>query len=335
MDASETTGRGKRIALRIIAAFAVAGLWALLSYWLVEWALPDSGVVSVSFAIIQPAAICAFIAYVGDPFARRPHSFYRLVPVMSTVGMIAISIIVIQEGAICIAMLSPLWMLFGWVGTEILWHVRGRGQVEDNPADTFLAPGLLALPLVIMPLESALPIPQDNYTVSRTIVIDAPAKEIWPLMGGMGMVADDEGLWNISQNVIGLPRPREARLEGTGIGAIRHARWQLGVNFREVVDQWQPGKAVGWRFDFAGSTGWEMTDRHLRPDGPYLHINNGGYDLRTLADGRQLLRLHTNYRATTHFNAYAALWGELFLGDVQNNVLSVIKQRAEAQEATR
>ncbi len=41
----------------------------------------------------------------------------------------------------------------------------------------------------------------------------------------------------------------------------------------------------------------------------------------------------THYEAQTHFNGYASLWGEVFLGDVQANVLEIIRQRAEAQPA--
>ncbi|MEL1251617.1 hypothetical protein [Aurantiacibacter gilvus] len=63
-----------------------------------------------------------------------------------------------------------------------------------------------------------------------------------------------------------------------------------------------------------------------------MRIETGGYELERLPDGRHLLRLHTTYAAQTHFNGYAALWGELFLGDIQANVLEVIRQRAEGQD---
>lgn len=89
-------------------------------------------------------------------------------------------------------------------------------------------------------------------------------------------------------------------------------------------------KRIGWRFDFAGSRGWDITDPHLRPDGPYMRIETGGYELERLPDGKHVLRLHTTYAAQTHFNGYASLWGELFLGDIQANVLEVIRQRVES-----
>ena len=317
---------------RIALALLVAAGWAILCYFLVDVVRPDEGFVTVSFVMIQPAAINAFIAIVGDPLRRRRLRFYLLVPLVSAAGMIVVSIFALQEGAVCVVMLSPLWVLFGMAGTGLAWKLRPRETELDHVGDTFQAHGLLVLPLLAMALESMLPVPVAHYTVTREVVIDAPAEDIWPMMQGMGSVAPDEGQWNVSQSVIGLPRPEGAWLESEGLGAIRNARWQRGVVFSEVVTDWQPDQRIGWQFDFAGSRGWDITDPHLRPDGPYMRIETGGYELERLPDGKHVLRLHTTYAAQTHFNGYASLWGELFLGDIQANVLEVIRQRAESQD---
>ncbi|WP_271078863.1 SRPBCC family protein [Aurantiacibacter sp. MUD61] len=325
-----TDTKPKAAGWQIAKACGIAALWAIGCFFFVEWARPDSGVVSVSFTIIQPAAICAFIAYVGDPLGTRSRRYYALVPLVSGAGMVLVSVFVLQEGAVCIAMLAPLWILFGMAGTLFTWMLRDQNG-EDNVADTFAAHGLLVLPMIALFVETTLTPPIAHYTVTDEVVIDAPAEEIWPLMQGMGHVDPDAGQWNISQSVIGIPRPRFAQLDGKGVGARRHARWDRGVYFDEVVDRWEPGRNIGWQFDFTQSDGWDITDPHLRPDGPYMRIQSGGYELEPLPDGRHLLRLHTTYAAQTHFNGYAALWGDLFLGDIQANVLEVIRQKAEGR----
>lgn len=71
-----------------------------------------------------------------------------------------------------------------------------------------------------------------------------------------------------------------------------------------------------------------MTDRHLLPNTKHFTVMSGGYDLQPLAGGRTRVTLHTTYRASTHVNGYARFWGELFLGDLENNLLATIKQRA-------
>lgn len=317
-----------RMAARIIGAFAAAAFYAVGCYLLADWARPDSGMVTVSFALVQPAAICAFLCYICDPLARRSRRFYALVPVVCLVGMVLIGAILLQEGVVCILMLAVPWLISGEVGALLTYRLRRRDP-EADPASTFLSPGLLALPLIMMPIESMIEPPARHYSVTREMAIDAPAQAIWPLMQGIPDVGSDEGRWNLSQDLIGIPRPRGAWLEGRGVGAIRHARWDHGIAFREIVTDWQVDSRIGWKFDFAGSEGWEFTDRHLRPDSAYMQIDSGGYALIPQADGRHLLQLTTRYTARTHFNAYAALWGEFFLGDMEANILATIRDRAE------
>ena len=74
----------------------------------------------------------------------------------------------------------------------------------------------------------------------------------------------------------------------------------------------------------------DYTDKRISPDGQFLKIDSGSYTIIPLNKDETLLRLKTNYIAKTHVNIYAKLWGEIFLGDIHNNVLAIIKHRAEA-----
>ena len=317
----------KSVILRVLVAIGIAAAYALVCYALIDWTRPDSGFVAISFVIVQPAAICAFVCYVGDPLAQRRRSFYLLVPVVLLAGMIVLAIAFLQEGAICIAMLAPVWLLSGEIGSYLTYRLRTREPIDQS--SVFLSPAMLALPLVMMPLEAMLPVPEARYIVSREIVIDAPAARIWPLMEGIPDLREVEGQWNLTQDLLGVPRPLSAKLVGKGPRSVRLAKWERGIAFREVVTRWAPEREIHWRFDFAGSEGWQFTDRHLRPDGASMRILDGGYTLTPLADGRHKLRLETRYAAQTHVNAYASLWGELFLGDLEANLLAAIRDRAE------
>ena len=314
---------------QIGVACAVAAIWAIGSFFLVEWAVPDSGVVSVSFAILQPAAICAFIAIVGDPQQVKGRGWYLGIPPVTALGMILVSIFVLNEGAVCIAMLSPLWVGSGLAGTALARRWWQGGGQRGELANTFSAHGLLVVPLLMLGVEGTLPVPRDTYAVERDVVIDASPQDIWPLLEGVGEVDPDAGIITFSHSVLGLPRPAFAQLQGAGLGASREARWHEGVIFHEKITDWQPGERLGWQFDFANSDGWNNTDPHLHPDGPTMVIRDGYYAMEPLEDGRTRLRLVTRYDANTFFNFYAALWGEVFLGDIHANVLAVIRQRAE------
>lgn len=101
------------------------------------------------------------------------------------------------------------------------------------------------------------------------------------------------------------------------------------VAFRERIVEWRPGERIDWRFIFARIDGWRFTDRHLIPDSAYFRVATGGYSLEPLGPGRTRLVIETRYWLRTPVNGYSALWGEIFLGDLENNLLALVKARAE------
>jgi hypothetical protein len=118
-------------------------------------------------------------------------------------------------------------------------------------------------------------------------------------------------------------------LVGEGIGADRWAYWGQDIRFRERITEWQVERRIAWSFIFDEMSAWDFTDRHLRPDSPYFRVTAGGYRLEPIGPDRTRVVLETSYLMRTPVNAYSALWGELFLGDLESNLLAVIKQRAE------
>lgn len=317
--------RTPRAALtRILAAIAVALAFSLGVYLLIEATQPDGGLISFTFLLILPAAVCAFVAYVADPWKQRSRSAYLRVPLWILGAVVAASIVFLREGTICILMLAPVWLLSGCAGALITYKLRRR--VDDGRTYSL---AVLALPLIAMQIEPLVTLPTAETSVTRSTVIAASPRDIWPLLRGVPDVRPGEGTWNVSQDVIGIPRPLGAHLVRDGVGADRYARWGDGIRFRERIIAWQPGRHIGWRFLFDDIAGWAYTDRHLMPDSPYFRITTGGYRMEPLADGRTRVTLYTKYRITTPVNPYAELWGQLVLGDLENNILTVIRHRAE------
>ena len=313
-------------ALRIVAAFATALALAFGVYLLLDATRPSNGLVSFSFLLVLPAAISAFVAYVADPWNERPRRFYLMVPVWILLLAIVASLVFLHEGVICVLILSPLWLSSGMIGAWLTHRLRRRGRIENGRT---YCTALLVAPLIAMQVEPYLPLPETTTAVTRTIDIDASPATIWPLLRGIPDVHPGEGAWNISQDVIGIPRPLGARLIGSGIGAERMANWGRDVRFRERIVEWQPGRRIGWRFNFDDIAGWRFTDRHLMPDSPYFRVTTGGYTMTPLPDGRTRLTIETRYWIRTPVNGYSELWGQLFLGDLEDNLLALVKGRAE------
>lgn len=316
--------------LRTIAAIGVVLAFALGVYLLLDATQPVAGLVSFTFLLILPAAICAFIAYVADPWGTRSRRSYIMIPLWLLLAVIVAAAFVLREGIICIAILSPLWLGSGMAGAALTYSLRHR----NRDGRTYCV-ALLALPLIAMQVEPMIPLPVAMATVSRTIDIDTTPARIWPLLRGIPDVKPGEGRWNLSQNVIGIPRPIGAHMVGEGVGADRYANWGAQIRFRERITQWQPGRALSWRFIFDDVRGWAMTDRHLMPNSPYFQVTTGGYRMEPLGPARTRVTLDTRYRITTPVNAYSELWGQLLLGDLENNLLALVKQRAERGQSGR
>lgn len=316
---------------RILAGFTLALVLALSAYVLINASKANSvAFASLWFLAILPAYLCALICYVGDPAMERPRSFYLWVPPVFGAVVCVGSAVFLHEGVICLVMLAPIWLAAGYAGVYILRRVR-RGR---NDAATFHA-SLLFLPLMCGGVESQIPVIATPVTLTRSIVIEATPAQIWPFAVANAHIGNNEGQWNFTQSILRLPRPRATTLKGHGAGAIRTAYWGDHINFEERITQWQPGRRLGWAFAFTNSSLQDYTDRHIAPDGPFLKIDTGDYMLTPIGAGRTRLTLRTNYVAKTHVNPYAQLWGEILLGDIQSNVLTIIKQRAEATKAQR
>ncbi|HVI34412.1 SRPBCC family protein [Phenylobacterium sp.] len=283
---------------------------------------------SIWFLALLPALLSALICYIGDPDRTRSEVFYWWVPVILCGLVSAASIFFLREGVICLIMLAPIWMGSGWVGAFIMRSQRNRrGRSVQS--------SFLIIPLVAAMVEAQLPTPHETVVLTRSIVVHASPEDIWPYAVSSRGIGPDEGRWTITHNLIGMPRPRQSVVDKLGVGGVRTAYWGDHVNFEERIVEWVPGRKLGWRFNFTNSSVQDYTDRHISPDGEFLKVDSGDYTLRRIADGKTELTLTTRYIAKTRVNPYAKLWGELMMGDVQDNVLTVIKDRAERTAASR
>lgn len=321
-DAPDEDKRG-----RIIAGFTLAMVIALCAFFLIDASSATKvGFGSLWFLTFLPAYLCALICYVGDREGTRPVSFYTGVPVLFAFIVVGGSMVFLGEGVICLIMLLPLWLFFGWLGSYLMRRHR-RWTADPN---TFRS-SLVLMPLLAGALEAQVPIPHDRITLTRDVIIQATPEDIWPYAVANPHIAKTEGRWTFTQSILGLPRPRATTVTGRGVGAVRTAYWGDHINFEERITQWQPGRRLGWRFAFTNTSLQDYTDRHISPDGEFLKIDTGDYTLTPLGPSTTRLTLRTNYIAKTHVNTYAQFWGEILLGDIQNNVLAVIKGRAEAR----
>jgi len=316
----------RRRTSRVLSGFAVALTIAFSAYLLMNLTRAGgSWIASLWFMGLLPAVLCALICYIGDPDQDRSVAFYWWVPVVLVAIVVLGSSVFLREGVICMVMLSPIWIGFGWAGAFILRAQRRRAVDRRTLQSSFLV-----IPLVAGLVEAQVPMPHEEILLSRSILVHASSAEIWPYAVSNRAIGPNEGRWTISHNLIGLPRPRATMIDGSGVGAVRTAYWGDHINFEEEITQWTPGRTLGWRFHFTNSSMQDYTDKHISPDGEFLKIDTGDYTLHPISPELTRVTLNTRYVAMTHVNLYARIWGELLLGDTQDNILTIIKDRAEA-----
>ncbi len=313
---------------RLLAAFGVAAALTLSAYMLISMTRFGGIIASIWFLLILPAFLSAMICYIGDPNRTQGPALYWSTPLVLIVLVDVGSAVFLHEGEVCLVMLSPIWLIGGWAGAFLMRRARKpRERIDPN----IFKSSLICLPLLLGAVEHQLVFDPETFTVTRQVVIQAEPDAIWPYTLSNAHIADSEGRWTFAQSVIDLPRPRATVMHGQGVGAVRTAYWGKHISFEEHITAWAPNQALGWTFAFPNDSLQAYSDRHISPDGPFLKIDSGGYTLRRLGPDKTLLTLRTRYIARTHVNLYAAAWGEILLGGVEANILTVIKDRAEGR----
>jgi hypothetical protein len=216
----------------------------------------------------------------------------------------------------------PLLLIFSSVG-----GVLGSVPALRGPAG---AATTALLPFVLTPLERRVPLPTRTHEVHTSILIAADPATVWPEIIEVPLIQPHERRPALFTR-LGFPHPLSATLSRAGVGGIRHARFERGLLFVETVTDWKPEHRL--RFTIAAqpdSMRPETLDRHVTIGGPYFDVLSGRYEIRPGPRGKVLLELTSELRLSTHFNLYATPWVDAVMRSVQENILQVIRSRAEA-----
>ena len=309
-------------------------LWAMLVFVLLAFAYLtygpgiDHGYVGYGALFAIPFALGALITGTGAvPFEKAgcllaPLALFAVIFPFVYFGM--------AEGLVCMVMVLPIWLAAGIGGGIAAVLISRRERKWMASASRFHTSALALLPFALIAAEQTNPPDWQERTVTRSIIIEASAAEVWPMLLAIPDIAPTEGTSSFSHDWVGIPRPSDAELVQTETGLVRKARWGSSIRFEEHVTAIEEGKRIAWDFVFPDDSVQDHTDKHIDPDGPVLKIANGGYELREIAQGKVELKLTTRYTMRTRLDWYLGLWGEQMLGDVHDNVLAIIKDRAES-----
>ncbi|MFN8176323.1 MAG: hypothetical protein U0167_00150 [bacterium] len=316
------------VALLATAAGAAYGLTGrlLLSKPEGVWAA-----MSIAFIFVMPFSmgfLATAICWIGGPLRW----YARLTaPIAGATLALAICMAMNLEGAICIAIWSPLYMTLVVTGALMVEGIFQIRRAIRRRTQTFLCVFVGLLPYATGVVESFHERTQEVRVVAESATIRAPATIVWSEIREVRRI-DDSERHDTFTHAIGFPRPVEARLVGEGIGATRVARFEGNVLFIETIRAWDPGRLLSFsiRADTEAIPATTL-DEHVKVGGPYFDVLEGRFEIVPLQDGAVRLDLTSRHRLGTPFNFYAGLWTDFIMRDIQREILRIIRDRCEAR----
>lgn len=263
--------------------------------------------------------------------ASGAYVFNRKAPqsVPATVGVASSSILVTGlamvllalEGVICILMAAPIALAIA-----ILGAVLGRALAAQSHGASHATAALLMLP-PIAGVEAAVSEPP-VYEVRTAVEIDAPPEAVWPHVVGFSELPPPT--WKLFD--MGIAYPMRARIDGAGVGAVRHCEFSTGP-FVEPITRWEPPSRLS--FDVSAQppamhewSPWaDVYPPHLDAS---IRSQRGEFRLAALPGGRTRLEGSTWYSLEMAPAGYWRFWSDLMIHAIHQRVLDHVRNLSEA-----
>jgi hypothetical protein len=246
-------------------------------------------------------------------------------PWLPILALLTLTLAFGTEGWACWIMALPLFLPIASLGGLTMGYFRLKKHKNEK---TFVSL-LVLLPLLISPVEQLIGSIPGRYEAYTYIDIHSDRSHIWENVTRVKAIKreQDKG-WLTS--TLGFPRPIRAELNYNGVGAYRKAIFSKGLVFHEEVSSYLDQRSMHFSikanpYEIPSTT----MDKHVVIGGNYFDVLDGTYVLQQLSPGTYRLHLYSHFKMTTTFNFYASWWAGWIMKDIQNNILQVVKERAE------
>ena len=222
---------------------------------------------------------------------------------------IALSYLFMGEGVICLVIVSPLLLLFLYIGT-----LMGRAMFDkDNQT---LNVSIITVLLVVFVMDS-LATHQYENEVSDTITINAAVNKVWPNVVAFKRIEQKPTFWLFQ---IGLPSPMETIVDGYYKGAGRKCIFSNGYTFGERISTFEPGHDLVF----------DITDQPRDPEiMNHLDLIRGEFVLKDNGNGTTTLTGNSWYKLYVFPAWYYDLWTQSIVRNVHVRVMEHIKELSE------
>ncbi|WP_245747726.1 SRPBCC family protein [Parapedobacter koreensis] len=314
-DLSLPEENSRRKTIAVVMTVILAGLLTL-------WGIHGIGEYGIALFLFTPLFIGANPSILygwRKPITRRDAFLLGLL----TLGIFMAGLVLFAiEGLICIAMAAPFALFFMWIGSLIGYAIINKAPNNAPTATLLLVAAIPAMAFVEKDIEPAL----TSVTTSVTIVADPHT--VWENVIAFPRMGEPEEF--IFKT--GIAYPVEAKIDGMGVGAIRHCNFTTG-SFVEPITVWDEPRLL--QFDVAEQPAtmkelsfWDVDAPHLQD---YLVSKKGEFKLTGLPGGNTLLEGTTWYCLRIKPAFYWHLWSKGIIHKIHARVLNHIKTNAEME----
>lgn len=220
-------------------------------------------------------------------------------------------------------MALPIGLLFSFLGHIIGYEIIKRKVINSSITTILL---VISVPLVMGFEYKAKPKNEEVKAIVTSIIIKASPEKVWKNVIVFPQLKEpDELLFKA-----GIAYPINAKINGSGVGAIRYCNFSTG-SFVEPITKWEKPYLLAFNVDEQPASMEELSFYHLQPN--HLHgyfvSKHGQFKLTKLADGNTLLEGTTWYTNKIKPNFYWDLWSDYIVHKIHERVLSHIKEQTE------
>lgn len=281
------------------------------------------GTMMASFIYLVPILVGIVTVYIAETRVRRTWGYYLWAPLLANVIFVTGTLLIMVEGWICAIVIIPLFAVLGSLGGVLMGIVC---RTTSWPKQTLYS--FAILPLILGGLETTAPLPAQLSSIERTIIIHAPPSEVWRQIHQVQDIKPEEVNFAWAYR-IGVPVPLAGITQQTPDGPVRKITMGKGVHFDQIVAEWRENQYVRWTYRFDDdSFPPRALDDHVKIGGHYFDFKDTSYTLTPHGQTTEL-KLRMQYRVSTQFNWYADTVAQFLLGDVEEALLKLYRQRSE------
>lgn len=231
------------------------------------------------------------------------------------------------DGLVCLVMALPLAALLCLPGT-VLGRYLAHSTSVGRPVQTLPCVLIILFPGAAWFEASTQPPPRVRV-VTTAVSIRAPAERVWHYVVAFPPIANGPtGIFRF-----GIAYPLSARIEGSGVGAVRYCTFSTG-SFVEPITAWVPPTHLGFDVTSCPEPMQEFSpyrDLHAPHLRGYMVSRRGEFRIRPNGDGC-VLEGSTWYSHAISPDWYWAPISDYIIHSIHERVLHHIKRKSEGTE---